>query len=102
MLKKRLYNLICKIWNSEKIPIEWCEGIICPIFKKGDQENCENYTGITLLNMSYKIFAILMYTELSERIEPMISDCQMGFRPNRSTINNIQSNKYVKNVMNTA
>jgi hypothetical protein len=36
MLKKRLHDLICKIWNNEKILIEGSEGIICPIFKKGD------------------------------------------------------------------
>jgi hypothetical protein len=53
MLKKRLY-LIRKIWNNEKIPIEWSKGIICPIFKKGDSKKGENYTGITLLNISYK------------------------------------------------
>jgi hypothetical protein len=64
MLKKRLYNLICKIWNNEKIPIEWSEGMICPIFKKGDPKNCGNYRGITLLNISYKIFAILIYNKL--------------------------------------
>jgi hypothetical protein len=47
------------------------------------------------LNISHKIFAILIYNKLSERIEPMISDCQMGFRPNRSTIDNIQTIKQI-------
>jgi hypothetical protein len=64
VLKKRLYNLICKIWNNEKIPIEWSKGIICPILKKSDPKNCGNYRGITLLNISYKIFAILIYNKL--------------------------------------
>jgi hypothetical protein len=31
----------------------------------------------------------------------MISDCQIGFRPNRSTIDKIHTNKYMKNIMNT-
>jgi hypothetical protein len=39
MLKKRLYNLICKIRNNDKIPIKWSEGIICPIFKKGEPKS---------------------------------------------------------------
>jgi hypothetical protein len=43
--------------------------------------------------MSYKIFAILIYNKLSERIESMISDYQMGFMPNRSAIYNIHTIK---------
>jgi hypothetical protein len=96
MLKKRPYNLIYKIWNNEKISIGWSEGIIWPIFKKGDPKNCENYRGIVLLNISYKIFAILIYNKLREMNEPMISDCQMGFGPNRSTtIDNIYTIKQI-------
>jgi hypothetical protein len=24
-----------KIWKQEKIPSEWTEGILCPVYKKG-------------------------------------------------------------------
>jgi hypothetical protein len=35
--------------------------------------------------------------------EPIISDCQIGFSPNKSTIDNThKSKKYMKNIMNTA
>jgi hypothetical protein len=26
-----------KVWKQEKIPEEWEEGLICPVYKKGDQ-----------------------------------------------------------------
>jgi hypothetical protein len=39
------------------------------------------------LNITYKIFAILLYNRLSEIIEPETGYYQMGFRPNRSTDN---------------
>jgi sorting nexin-29 len=78
-----------KIWKQEIIPWEWSEGILCPIYKKGDRKQCNNYRGISLLNITYKIFAILLYNRLSERIEPETGNYQMGFRPNRSTIDNI-------------
>ena len=61
----------------------------CPIYKKGDKKQCNNYRGISLLNTTYKIFAILLYNRLSKLIEPEIGNYQMGFRPNRSTIDNI-------------
>jgi len=89
ILKQKIHKLIVNIWKQEKIPNEWVEGILCPIYKKGDRKQCNNYRGISLLNITYKIFAILLYNRLSEIIEPEIGNYQMGFRPNRSTIDNI-------------
>jgi hypothetical protein len=54
-LKERLYALICKIWRDEKMPDDWKVGLIVPLFKKGKKMKCENYQGITLLNVAYKI-----------------------------------------------
>jgi len=77
------------IWNNERLPQQWNEGIICPVYKKGDRLNCNKYRPITLLNIAYKIFAILLNKRLRENIENKLEDNQMGFRPNRYTIDNI-------------
>jgi hypothetical protein len=66
------------------------KGIICPILKKEDRTLCNNYRGITLLNVTYKVFAILLlYNRLLEIVKNQLGDFQMGFRPGRSTIDNI-------------
>jgi len=78
-----------KIWDEEALPTEWTEGIICPIYKKGDRMICSNYRPITLLNVLYKIFSILINNKVTKIVESKLEDCQMGFRPNRSTIDNI-------------
>jgi sorting nexin-29 len=88
-LKQKLFQLIAKIWKKEKITYEWSEGILCPIYKKGDRKQCNNYRQISLLNITHKIFAILLYNQLSKIIKPEIGNYQMGFRPNRSTADNI-------------
>ena len=36
ILKQKIYQLIVKIWKQGKIPSERSEGILCPIYKKGD------------------------------------------------------------------
>jgi len=60
-----------------------------PSTQKGDRKQCNNYRGISLLNITYKIFTILLYNRLTKIIEPDIGNYQMGFRPNRSIIDNI-------------
>jgi hypothetical protein len=59
--------------------------------QKGDRKQCINYSGISLLNITYgyKIFTILLHNLLSKIIKPEIGNYQIGFRPNRSTIDNI-------------
>ena len=88
-LKKKLFQLRVKIWKQEKTPYEWSECILCPIYKKGDRKQCNNYRGISLLNITYKIFAICLYNQLSKIIKTVIGNYQMGFRPNRSAADNI-------------
>jgi hypothetical protein len=44
---------------------------------------------ITLLNVLYKIFAILIHNKLSKIVKDKLEDFQMGFRVNRSTIDNL-------------
>ena len=82
-------KLILLMWNKEQLPTEWLQGIICQIYKKGERTICSNYRPITLLNIAYKIFTIILNNRLSEIVESKLSDVQSGFRPNTSTFDNI-------------
>ena len=77
------------IWEKEQLPNQWNEGKICPLCKKGDRLDCTNYRQITLLNVAYKIFAIILNQRLVDIVEAELGDPQSGFRPNTSTIDNI-------------
>jgi hypothetical protein len=88
-LKQRIHKLIRRIWEEETLPSEWTKGTICPVNKKGHRMLCINYRPITLLNVVYKIFTILIHNKLSKIMEDKLEDCKMGFRANRSTIDNL-------------
>ncbi|XP_050439094.1 uncharacterized protein LOC126844740 [Adelges cooleyi] len=42
-LRRKLTEFIKEIWRTETIPDEWNTAIICPIFKKGNPAETENY-----------------------------------------------------------
>ena len=77
------------MWEKEQLPNQWNEGIIWPLYKKGDRLDCTNQRPITLLNVAYKIFAIILNQRLADIVETELGDYQSGFRPNRSAIDNI-------------
>ncbi|VDP61834.1 unnamed protein product [Schistosoma curassoni] len=51
-----LHLLFTKIWEEEQVPMDWKEGHLIKIPKKGDLGKCENYRGITLLSVPGNIF----------------------------------------------
>jgi len=50
-----IYKRINSIWNKEKLPEEWKESIIVPIYPKDDKTDYRNYTGISLVPTTNKI-----------------------------------------------
>jgi hypothetical protein len=75
-LKQRIYKLIIMIWEKEQLPNQWNEGIICPLYKKRDRLDCTNYRPIILLNVAYKIFAIILNQRLVDIVESELGDYQ--------------------------
>ena len=38
-----LHSLFSKIWEKEEVPVQWKEGIVIKLPKKGDLTDCNNY-----------------------------------------------------------
>ena len=57
---ENLCNLYGTVWNEEKIPGEWRDALLVPIPKKGDLSLCDNWRGISLLDVVGKLFARVM------------------------------------------
>lgn len=74
------------MWSSKRIPSEWKNGIVLPVYKgKGSRSSCSSYRPITLLSVPGKVFAHV----LLNRIRPLLLEIQRpqqsGFTPSRST-----------------
>jgi hypothetical protein len=77
-----IHKLITSNCNKEEMPDQWKESIIVPIHKTGDKTNCNNYRGMPLLSISYKILSNILLSRLSPYIDEIISDHQCGFQRN--------------------
>jgi hypothetical protein len=71
------------------LPQQWKESIIVPIYKKGDNTDCNNYRGISLLSTVYKILSNILLVSSTPYVNEIIGDHQCGFRRNRSTMDQI-------------
>lgn len=87
LIEPLLLKLFNTIFTSGNYPTSWGEGIITPIFKGGNIDDCKNYRGITLTNIIAKIYSQLLLNRLTKwSIEhETISDNQFGFQKGKST-----------------
>ena len=80
-----LTNLFNIILRTHKMPEEWRNSTLVPLFKnKGDAQVCGNYRGIKLLSHTMKLWERVIEGRI--RQETMIRENQFGFMPRKSTI----------------
>ena len=79
----KLYN---KLFDSGQYPDSWANGIIAPVFKKGDLNDAKNYRGITLINILAKIYSQILLNRLTNWSQKYdkIDQKQFGFQKGKS------------------
>ncbi len=68
---------------------------MCPIYKKKDRTQIENYRPIILLNSDYKTFTKALSLQLIEPMKAMIHHNQAGFIPGQSIFDHIRLTRVV-------
>ena len=84
-----LHDLLSLIWEEERIPEDWCKGLIVKLPKKGDLTNCGNWRGITLMPTAAKVMGKVIIKRISRGVDKKLRKEQAGFRSGRSTIEQI-------------
>ncbi|CAI2733754.1 unnamed protein product [Schistosoma spindalis] len=75
-----LHLLFKKIWEQEQVRMDWKEGHLIKISKKGDLRKCENYRGITLLSVIEKVFNRVLLDRMKDSVDAQLRDQQAGLR----------------------
>lgn len=79
-----------RLYFSRKVPEEWCQARIVPVFKKGDNQLISNYRPIALTCVARRIYERLLLPDLDNAVD-LLSIFQGGFRKTRSTLDQILS-----------
>ena len=76
------------MFRNGEYPRAWGDGIIAPIFKKGDVNDAGNYRGITLINILAKVYSQLLLNRLTGWVEKYekITKHQFGFQKGKSIV----------------
>ena len=83
-LLEPLHNLKC--WEEGEVPQDIKNANIITLYKnKGDRSDCNNYRGISLLNIVGKLFARIILRRLQMLAERIYPESKCGFRSKRST-----------------
>jgi hypothetical protein len=90
-ISRWLHGIFCTAWTYERLPKDWSEAILIPFFKKGDQSLCQNYRGISLIDIAGKIFATIILNRFINFRDNKTRRNQAGFRRGRGCVDQIFS-----------
>lgn len=92
---QEITRILQNIWETEKIPEDWKSAVIHPLYKKGERTDVNNYRGISLLPVAYKILSQCLLDRTQAQLEHTIGEYQAGFRPGRSCMEQILNLKTI-------
>ena len=83
-----LTRIINKSINEGRFPNKWKESIVCPILKKGDKKDTQNYRPISCLVTASKVLEKIVCEQFTRFLETnkLLPENQHGFRAKRSTV----------------
>lgn len=84
-----LYPKLKTVWRKEEVPESWKNGLIVKLPKKGDLTRCENWRGITVLNITLKILASIIHGQMYPIVEGQMRDEQAAYIKSRRCTDHI-------------
>lgn len=75
-----LLDLVHTVWRESAVPKEWTDAVLIPIPKKGDLSKCDNWWGISLLDVVGKVVVRILQERLQQLAEDELPESQCGFK----------------------
>ena len=69
-------ELAQEVWRTRKVPQEWKDTTLVPLFQKKDQKICD----LSLLRVPWKVLTLILLDKLQAIIDPQLMEAQCGLR----------------------
>ena len=76
---EHIQELFETVWAEGRVPSKWVDAVIVPVPKKGDLSLCDNWRGISLLDVVGKTFARVLQQHLQLVAEEELAESQCSF-----------------------
>ncbi|PFX12767.1 RNA-directed DNA polymerase from mobile element jockey [Stylophora pistillata] len=87
---RELTPSLCALFNLSlaegRLPIEWKDTLVVPVYKKGKKEDVTNYRLINLLCVVSKVLERCILKHFNDFLCPLFDNVQHGFLQGRSTV----------------
>ena len=74
------------MWKECCVPCDWDDAILVPITKIGELSSCDNWHGISPLDVVGKVVARILQQRLQSKVEEELLKLQCGFRSVREVV----------------
>ena len=81
--------------ETKEWPKECTQSLIIPLRRKGNPKQCQNYRCISLMSHPSKIMLRVILNRLKAKAEEVLAKEQAGFRPGRSTSEQICNSRVI-------
>ena len=85
----RLLKLMQEVWEEGSVVADWKDAELVPIPKKGNLKQCNNWRGISLLDVVGKVFARVFQEQLQTIADSVLPESQCGFHEGRGCVDMI-------------
>jgi len=79
-------SLFSTVWSEKQVPVEWRDATLVPVLKRRDLSECDNWRGISLLDVMGKLFARIINDGLQVVVEDSVANSQCDFRAGRGCV----------------
>ena len=79
-----LVDFLGVVWRERLVPHDWRDAVLVPVPKKGNLHCCDNWRGISLLDVVGKLLGRIVQNHLQKLAERVLPESQCGFRRGRS------------------
>ena len=77
---KVLHSICQQIGKTQQWPQDWKRSVFLPIPKKGNAQECSDYSTIVLISHASKVMLKILQARLQQYVNRELPDVQTGFR----------------------